>query len=113
MHKLFFKTASICTHRGQARNAFWGFCTPTSFTALVFMCLFFCFKLQIGKDGEIERLTVELAEIQKSKRQYLELLEQKDAEIKEKNFTIQNYLDKIVSLTVLLYSYFLFFTIGN
>lgn len=59
--------------------------------------MFFCFKLQIGKDGEIERLTVELTEMQKSKRQSLDLLEQKDAEIREKNTTIQNYLDKIVS----------------
>jgi nucleoprotein TPR len=46
---------------------------------------------------------VQLAEIQKSKRQSLEILEQKDAEIKEKNITIQNYLDKIVSLSVLFY----------
>ncbi|XP_078175227.1 nuclear pore anchor isoform X2 [Carex rostrata] len=53
----------------------------------------------IGKDGEIERLIVELNELQKSKRQSLELLEQKDAEIREKNSTIQSYLDKIVVLT--------------
>ncbi|KAF3329142.1 nuclear-pore anchor isoform X2 [Carex littledalei] len=53
----------------------------------------------IGKDGESERLTVELNELQKSKRQSLELLEQKDAEIREKNSTIQSYLDKIVVLT--------------
>lgn len=52
---------------------------------------------QIGKDGEIERLSVESAELQKSKRQLLELVEQKDAEIQEKNATIQSYLDKIVS----------------
>lgn len=59
-----------------------------------------CLKLQIGKDGEIERLMVELNELQKCKRQSLELLEQKDAEIREKNSTIQSYLDKIVSLTM-------------
>lgn len=59
-----------------------------------------CLKLQIGKDGEIERLIVELNELQKCKRQSLELLEQKDAEIREKNSTIQSYLDKIVSLTM-------------
>ncbi|KAJ3700618.1 hypothetical protein LUZ61_004323 [Rhynchospora tenuis] len=53
----------------------------------------------IGKDGEMERLTVELAELQRSKRQSLELLEQKDTEIREKNTTIQSYLDKIVVLT--------------
>lgn len=62
-----------------------------------------CLKLQIGKDGEIERLIVELKELQKSKRQSLELLEQKDAEIQEKNSTIQSYLDKIVSLTMLFF----------
>lgn len=52
---------------------------------------------QIGKDGEIERLTLEVAELQKSKRQSLELVEQRDAEIRERNATIQSYLDKIVS----------------
>ncbi|XP_073117973.1 nuclear-pore anchor [Elaeis guineensis] len=53
----------------------------------------------IGKDGEIERLSLETVELHKSKRQLLELVEQKDAEIREKNATIQSYLDKIVSLT--------------
>ncbi|XP_008793820.2 nuclear-pore anchor isoform X1 [Phoenix dactylifera] len=53
----------------------------------------------IGKDGEIERLSLETVELHKSKRQLLELVEQKDVEIREKNATIQSYLDKIVSLT--------------
>ncbi|CAA6656561.1 unnamed protein product [Spirodela intermedia] len=49
----------------------------------------------ISKDGEVERLTVEVSELHKSKRQLLELVEQKDVEIGEKNVTIQSYLDKI------------------
>ncbi|KAL5972515.1 hypothetical protein ACLOJK_039319 [Asimina triloba] len=49
----------------------------------------------IGKDGEVERLSVEASEIQKSKRQLLEMLEHKDSEIAEKDSTIQSYLDKI------------------
>ncbi|ONK76779.1 uncharacterized protein A4U43_C03F32060 [Asparagus officinalis] len=56
-------------------------------------------RAEIGKDGEIERLSMELAELQKSKRQLLALVEQKDAEIRERNATIQSYLDKIVNLT--------------
>lgn len=63
-----------------------------------------CLKLQIGKDGETERLIVEFNELQKCKRQSLELLEQKDAEIREKNSTIQSYLDKIVSLTMVFFT---------
>lgn len=54
--------------------------------------------LQIEKDGEVERLTTEMSELHKSKRQLMELLEQKDAEISEKNSTIKSYLDKIVSI---------------
>ncbi|URE35469.1 Permease family [Musa troglodytarum] len=53
----------------------------------------------IAKDGEIERLSLEAAEHNKSKRHFLELLEQKDAETREKNATIQSYLDKIINLT--------------
>ncbi|RWW09056.1 hypothetical protein GW17_00027467 [Ensete ventricosum] len=53
----------------------------------------------IAKDGEMERLSLEAAELNKSKRHLLELLEQKDAEIREKNATIQSYLDKIINLT--------------
>lgn len=53
----------------------------------------------IEKDGEIERLTIEASEIHKSKRQLIELFEQKDVEISEKNATIKTYLDKIVNLT--------------
>lgn len=51
---------------------------------------------KIGKDGEIERLSREISELHKSKRQLMELLEQKDIEINEKNITVKNYLDKIV-----------------
>ncbi|GAV64888.1 TPR_MLP1_2 domain-containing protein, partial [Cephalotus follicularis] len=53
----------------------------------------------IGKDGEIERLTTEVSELHKSKRQLIELVEQKDLVISEKNATINSYLDKIVHLT--------------
>lgn len=45
----------------------------------------------------IERLNTEASEFHKSKRQLLELLEQKDIEISEKNITMKSYLDKIVS----------------
>ena len=40
---------------------------------------------------------MEVSELHKSKRQLLELVEQKDTEISEKNVTIQSYLEKIVS----------------
>lgn len=53
-------------------------------------------KKQIGKDGDIERIATEKSELRKSNRQLMELLEQKDAEISEKNATIKSYLDKIV-----------------
>ncbi|KAI7748396.1 hypothetical protein M8C21_013914 [Ambrosia artemisiifolia] len=53
----------------------------------------------IGKDGEIERLSREVSELQKSKSQLLQLIEHKDLEINEKNSSIKGYLDKIVALT--------------
>ncbi|GMN60733.1 hypothetical protein TIFTF001_029810 [Ficus carica] len=53
----------------------------------------------IEKDREIGRLKTEVSEFHKSKRQLLELVEQKDLEISEKNATIKGYLDKIVNLT--------------
>ncbi|KAJ0545406.1 hypothetical protein HanIR_Chr08g0349531 [Helianthus annuus] len=53
----------------------------------------------IGKDGEIERLSLETSEVQKSKSQLLQLIEHKDLEINEKNSSIKGYLDKIVSMT--------------
>lgn len=54
---------------------------------------------QISLDGDVERLKLEVAEHQKSKRQLLELVEQKDIEIAEKNATIKCYLDKIVCIS--------------
>ncbi|GAU38033.1 hypothetical protein TSUD_274360 [Trifolium subterraneum] len=58
------------------------------------------FHLQlVEKDREIERLKTELSELHKSKRQLIEVNEQKDLEISEKNTTIRSYLDKIVHLT--------------
>ncbi|XP_028556029.1 nuclear-pore anchor-like [Dendrobium catenatum] len=53
----------------------------------------------IGKDGEIEKLSLEVAELHVSKRQLLELVNQKDAEIRERNSTIQIYVDKIIHLS--------------
>ncbi|KAL1566884.1 nuclear-pore anchor-like isoform X1 [Salvia divinorum] len=53
----------------------------------------------IEKDGEVERLMREASELHRSKRQLLELVEQRDLEINEKNATIKSYLDKIVDLT--------------
>ncbi|TVU28462.1 hypothetical protein EJB05_19979 [Eragrostis curvula] len=52
----------------------------------------------IAKDGEVERLKVEISELHKSKFQSLELIEQRDVEIKEKDGIIQSYYDKIVNL---------------
>ncbi|KAL6912153.1 hypothetical protein ACP4OV_000958 [Aristida adscensionis] len=52
----------------------------------------------IAKDGEIERLKVEISELHKSKSQSLELIEHREAEIKEKDGIIQSYYDKIVNL---------------
>ncbi|KAJ1280991.1 hypothetical protein BS78_04G274600 [Paspalum vaginatum] len=52
----------------------------------------------IAKDGEVERLKVEISELHKSKCQSLELIELRDAEIKEKDGIIRSYYDKIVNL---------------
>lgn len=52
----------------------------------------------IAKDGEVERLKIEISELHKSKCQSLELIEQRDAEIKEKDGIIQSYYNKIVNL---------------
>nr|BAO49712.1 nuclear pore complex protein TPRb [Nicotiana benthamiana] len=53
----------------------------------------------IGKDGDVDRLSTEASELRKTKRQLMELVEQKDLEISEKNSTIKSYLDKILHLT--------------
>nr|BAO49711.1 nuclear pore complex protein TPRa [Nicotiana benthamiana] len=53
----------------------------------------------IGKDGYVDRLSTEASELRKTKRQLMELVEQKDLEISEKNSTIKSYLDKILHLT--------------
>ncbi|KAI3935317.1 hypothetical protein MKW92_053400 [Papaver armeniacum] len=53
----------------------------------------------IGRDGDVERLSIEVSELHKSNRQLLELIEQRDAEITEKNSTLKTYLEKIVNLT--------------
>lgn len=43
-------------------------------------------------------LKTEVSELHKSKRQLIEIVEQKDEDISAKNVTIQSYLEKIVSL---------------
>lgn len=43
-------------------------------------------------------LKTEVSELHKSKRQLMEIVEQKDEDISEKNVTIKSYRDKIVSL---------------
>ncbi|PKU66180.1 Nuclear-pore anchor [Dendrobium catenatum] len=45
----------------------------------------------IGKDGEIEKLSLEVAELHVSKRQLLELVNQKDAEIRERNSYVSDF----------------------
>jgi nucleoprotein TPR len=47
---------------------------------------------------------MEVSELHKSKRQLIELVEQKGLEISEKNATFNGYLDKIVSCFWLLFS---------
>jgi len=42
---------------------------------------------------------MEVGELHKSKRQLIELNEQKDLELSEKNATMKSYLDKIVSFS--------------
>ncbi|KAI4333246.1 hypothetical protein L6164_018080 [Bauhinia variegata] len=53
----------------------------------------------VEKHGEMERLRTEMGELHKSKRQLIELVEQKDLELSEKNATIKSYLDKIVHMS--------------
>eukprot|EP00899_Mesostigma_viride_P025375 jgi/Mesvir1/6021/Mv00765-RA.1 len=53
----------------------------------------------VEKDGEIERRGVEIRELHSSKRSVLDLLEEKNVEIRGKNEAIKNYLDKIESIT--------------
>ncbi|KAK8923652.1 Nuclear-pore anchor [Platanthera zijinensis] len=53
----------------------------------------------IGRDSEVEKLSLEAAELHKSLRQLMQLVDQKDAEISERNVTIQGYVEKIVHLS--------------
>lgn len=46
-----------------------------------------------------ERLSCEVAELTKAKRELLEVVEQKNLELDEKNASIKNYLNKVVDLT--------------
>eukprot|EP01018_Ginkgo_biloba_P028799 Gb_36757 [translate_table: standard] len=59
-------------------------------------------KLELGaikKDSEVERLSLEVSELHKAKRELLEVLDHKSTELNEKNNLIKSYLDKIVALT--------------
>eukprot|EP00250_Pteridium_aquilinum_P020517 c24845_g1_i1 orf=374-6757(+) len=51
------------------------------------------------QDSDRERLSCELNEARKAKRELLEVIEQKNAEATEKNTYIKGYLDKIVFLS--------------
>lgn len=51
-------------------------------------------------------LKTEVSELHKSKRQLMEIVEQKDEDISAKNVTIQSYLEKIVSLVSCILSNF-------
>ncbi|CAN6457286.1 unnamed protein product [Victoria cruziana] len=53
----------------------------------------------VTKDSEIEKLSLQVSELHKSKRQLLEVIEQKDIEINDKTALAKSYLDKIVKLT--------------
>ncbi|MED6155906.1 hypothetical protein PIB30_009681, partial [Stylosanthes scabra] len=53
----------------------------------------------VEKDREIERLRTDVSELHKSKRMLIELNDQKDLELSEKNATIKSSLDKIVYLS--------------
>ena len=74
-----------------------GICKSNALCEDKFQCFCMCI-LQIGKDGGLERISTEVSELHKSKRQLMGLVEEKDLQISEKNATIKTYLDKIVSL---------------
>ena len=50
------------------------------------------------RDTDKERSSCELNEMRKARRELLELVEQKNTELNEKNTYIKMYLDKIVSV---------------
>ena len=50
------------------------------------------------RDTDRERSSCELNEMRKARRELLELVEQKNTELNEKNTYIKMYLDKIVSI---------------
>ena len=50
------------------------------------------------RDTDRERSSCELNEIRKARRELLEIVEQKNTEMNEKNTYIKMYLDKIVSV---------------
>ncbi|XP_031477595.1 nuclear-pore anchor isoform X2 [Nymphaea colorata] len=53
----------------------------------------------VTKDSEIEKLSLQVSEMHKSKRQLLEMIDQKDIEINDRAALAKSYLDKIINLT--------------
>lgn len=54
--------------------------------------------MQMKRDTDRERSLCELNEMRKARRELLELVEQKNTELNEKNTYIKMYLDKIVRI---------------
>ncbi len=59
---------------------------------------------QMKHHSTTERLSFELGELSKSKRELLEVVEHKNAELDEKNATIKSYLTKVVGVVASLLS---------
>lgn len=60
---------------------------------------------QIKHHSTTERLSFELGELSKSKRELLEVVEHKNTELDEKNALIKSYLTKVVGVFASLLSY--------
>ena len=59
--------------------------------------------LQVEKDAEMGRLRTVVLELEKDKRQLMELVGQKDLVISEKAALVNSYLEKIVSCIAVLH----------
>ena len=59
--------------------------------------------LQVERDEEMGRLRTEVWELEKDKRQLMELVGQKDLVISEKAALVNSYLEKMVSCIVVLH----------
>lgn len=60
---------------------------------------------QIKHHSTTERLSFELGELSKSKRELLEVVDHKNTELDEKNASIKSYLTKVVGVFASLLSY--------